>query len=49
MSKKNKATSNKFHNDVMSANCDVIVIFSICSQFGENQEPDSGFCIVRTI
>ena len=32
--KRNKATSNKYDDDVMSANCDVIVIFPIYGQFG---------------
>ena len=29
LGKRNKATSKKFDDDVMSANCDVIVIFPI--------------------
>ena len=40
--KRNKATSNIFDDDVMSKNCDVIVIFSIYGQFGAIQKPDSG-------
>ena len=39
--KGNKTTSKKIHNDVMSANCDVIVIFPIYDQFGAIQKPDS--------
>ena len=38
--KRKKKTSKKFGNDVMSANCDVIVIFSIYDQFGAIQNPD---------
>ena len=33
LDKKNKTTSKKFDDDVMSRNFDVIVIFSIYSQF----------------
>ena len=32
--KRNKATSKTFDDDVMSANCDDIVIFRIYGQFG---------------
>ena len=32
----------KFDDDVMSANCDVIVIFPIFDQFGAIWKPDSG-------
>ena len=39
---KNKATSKKLDVDVMSENCDVIVIFRIFAQFGAIQRPDSG-------
>ena len=31
---RNKATSKRFDDDVISANCDVIVIFLIYGQFG---------------
>ena len=34
LNKRDKTTSKKFDNDVMSENCDVIVIFSIYGQFG---------------
>ena len=45
LDKTNKTTSKNFDDDVMSANCDVIVIFSIYSQFGAIRTPGSG-CIV---
>ena len=45
LDKKNKTTSKKFDDAVMSENCDVIVIFSIYGRFGTIQKPDSG-CIV---
>ena len=45
LDKRYKITSKKFHNDVMSANCDVTLIFLIYCKFGAIQEPDSG-CIV---
>ena len=39
---RNKTTSKKFDDNVMSANCDVIVIFPISGQFGVIWKPDSG-------
>ena len=42
LDKKNKTTSKKFDNDVVSANCDVIVIFPIYGEFGAIRKPDSG-------
>ena len=41
--KKNKASSKKIDDDVISANCDVIVIFSIYDQFGAIRKPDSEY------
>ena len=38
---RDKTTSKKFDDDVMSENCDVIVIFRIFGQFGAVQKPDS--------
>ena len=32
--KRNKTTSKKFDDNVMSENCDVIVVFPIYGQFG---------------
>ena len=42
LDKRNKTRSKKFDEDVMSGNCDVIVIFQIFSQFGAVRKPDSG-------
>ena len=42
LDKRNKMTSKEFGNDVMSVNCDVIVVFPIYGQFGAIQKPDSG-------
>ena len=39
---RNKIASKNFDDDVMSANCDVIVIFPIYDQFGAIRKPDSG-------
>ena len=39
--KRNKTTSKKFVDDVMSENCDVIAIFPICDQFEVIWKPDS--------
>ena len=41
LDKRNKTTSKKFDVDVMSENCDVIVIFRIFDQFGAVRRPDS--------
>ena len=40
--KKNKTASKKCDVDVMSENCDVIVIFQFFGQFGAIWRPDSG-------
>ena len=40
LDKRNPSMSNKFHDDVMLANCDVIVIFLIYDQFGAIRKPD---------
>ena len=40
--------SKKFDDDVMLANCDVIVIFSIYGQFGTIQKLDSGRIVCKT-
>ena len=45
LDKKNTATSKISDDDVMSANCDVIIIFSIYGQFVATQKPDSGHMI----
>ena len=42
LDKGNKKTSKKFDVDVMSENCDVIVIFWNSGQFGAVRRPDSG-------
>ena len=39
--KRNKTTSKKLDDNVISENCDVIVIFSIYGQFGAIPKPDS--------
>ena len=46
--KKNKMTSEKFGDDVMSGNCDVIVIFPIYIQFGAIRKQDSGRIVFKT-
>ena len=42
LDKRNKATSKKCDVDVISENCDVIVIFQIFGQIGATMRPDSG-------
>ena len=45
LGKRNKITSKNFDDDVMSANCEVIVFFLIYGQFGEIRRSDFG-CLV---
>ena len=47
LDKRNKTMSTKFDVDVMSENCDVIVIFLIFGQFGAVQRPDSGHRVCK--
>ena len=46
--KRNKTKSKKFKDDVMSENCDVIVIFPIYGQFGAIRKPDYGCIVSKT-
>ena len=48
LDERNKTMSKKFENDVISANCDVIVIFPIFGQFGAIRKLDSGRIIRKT-
>ena len=45
---RNKTASKKFEDDVMSENCDVIVIFPIYGQFTAIWKPDSGRIVCKT-
>ena len=45
---KRKKNVKKFPHDVMSASCDVIVIFPIYSQFGAIRKPNSGRMVCKT-
>ena len=46
--KRNKTTPKYFDDNVMSKNCDVIVIFPIYGQFGAIRKPDSGRIVCKT-
>ena len=46
--KANTATLKKLDNDVISENCEVIVIFSSNYQFEEIQKPGSGNMVCKT-
>ena len=46
--KRNKTTSRKIDDDIMSENCDVIFIFPIYGQFGAIRKPDSGCIVCKT-
>ena len=46
--KRNKTTSTKFDVNVMSKNCDVIVIFWIFGQFRAVRRPDFGHKVCKT-
>ena len=45
LDKRNKTTSKKFDDNVMSGSCDVIAIFRIYGQFGAM--PDSGRIVFK--
>ena len=45
LDKRNKTTSKKFDDNVISNNCDVINIFPICGQFGAMWNADSGHIV----
>ena len=40
LDKRNKTTAKKFDVDIMSENCDLIIIFRIFDQFGAVWRPD---------
>ena len=48
LDKRNKTTSKKFDDDVMSANIDVIAISLICCQFGAIRKPHSERIVCKT-
>ena len=48
LDKRNKITSKRFDNDVVSTNCDVIVIFLVYGQFGAIWKPNSGRIVCKT-
>ena len=48
LNKRNKTTSKKIGDDIMSENCGVNVISRIYGQFGAPQKPDSGRTVCKT-
>ena len=48
LDKRNKTTSKKIDNDVMSENCDVMAIFPIYGQSGAFQKLDYGGMVYKT-
>ena len=48
LDKRNKTTSKQFDFDVMSENCDVILIFHNFGQFGGFRRPDSGHRVCKS-
>ena len=48
LDERKKATSKTYDDDVMSANCDIIVIFPIYGQFGAIRKPDLGRMVSKT-
>ena len=46
LDKSNKATSKIFDDDVISANFDVILIFTIYGQFGAYRKLDSRYIVI---
>ena len=49
LDKRNKPKPKKIDDDLISANCDVIVIFLIYGQFGAIQKPDSRRIFCKTL
>ena len=49
LDKRNKTTSEKNDDDVMSKNCDTMVIFPIYGIFGAIREPDSGRILIFSL
>ena len=47
LDKRNKTRSKQIDDDVISGNCGVTVIFTICGQFGD-QKPDSERIVSKT-
>ena len=48
LDKRNKTTSKKFDDDVISPNYDVIINFLVYGQFGAIWKPDSGRIVCKT-
>ena len=48
LDKRYKTTSKEFDDDVISKNCDVIVIFPIYGRFRAIRKPDSGRIACKT-
>ena len=49
LDKRNTETLKKFDGDVMSADCDIIVFFSIYGQLEAIQKPDSGRMVYKLL
>ena len=45
---RNKATSKKFEDEVISRNCDLIAMFPIYGRFGAIGKPGSGVIVCKT-
>ena len=48
LDKRNTATSKKIDDDIITANCDVIVVFLVFGQFAAIPKPDSGRMVCKT-
>ena len=48
LTRETKQRQKKFDDDVMSTDCDVIVIFPIYDQFEAIRKPDSGRIVCKT-
>ena len=48
LDKRNNITSKKFHDEVISENCNVFATFPIYGRFGAIQKPDSGRIFCKT-
>ena len=48
LNKRKKTMPKKFDDDVMSANCDMIIIFQSYGHFAAMRKPDSGRMVCKT-
>ena len=48
LDKRNRTMLKKINDDVISENCDIIIIFPVYGQLGAIRKPDSGRTVFKT-